>query len=615
MDLVPNAGGSSTDPFGIYRAEWLNTELFRLFARPDYFPELETARPCVLIGGRGTGKTTVLKCLSYEGQYELSNRDPEKIKEWKYIGFYHRTNTNRVTAFQGPELTEAKWSKAFAHYTNLLLCGHVLNFLDWHNERVELKALLDGDACRDVSLSLAMEVCTNHSELSTELKRSTKRFEQFLNNVDDTNLPELSLQGQPVDDLCDHILRMPHFVGKNLFFIIDEFENLLDYQQTVFNTLLKHCGTFFTFKIGVRELGWRIRSTHNPNEQLVSPADYERIDISQRLEGDSFARFAKDVCELRAHSSAEYPGEIVTSFPGLSLDEEAERLGVRARLEEQFEEMSCATSERQVLREMSPLEAFYVCYVARDSRVPISEVLVRRSSDRGKWSETYNNYKYTMIFTIREGKSGLRKYYCGWDTYTRLAGNNIRYLLELVAQARLLQKREAVDSSKSISPEHQTLAAQLVGKKNLMELEGLSIYGAQLTKLLLSLGRVFEVMAANPSGHAPEINQFYFQEDADLSEVETILTAAVMHLALVRSVANKRQEYDLKSFDYSIHPIYSPFFGYSHRKKRKMRVTPRLFTLLIVSPRDAIRQLLKLRKITSETPLPQQLSLFENFYR
>ncbi len=81
--------------FGGYRAEWLKGQLFELFTEPTYFPELETSRPCILVGGRGTGKTTVLRGLSYEGQFALHGEEANKIKELSYYGFYYRVNTNR----------------------------------------------------------------------------------------------------------------------------------------------------------------------------------------------------------------------------------------------------------------------------------------------------------------------------------------------------------------------------------------------------------------------------------------------------------------------------------------------------------------------------------------
>src|SRR4051794_32837194 len=111
---------------GLYKAEWLDEKLYELFREPYYFRELETKRPCVLIGGRGTGKTTVLKGLSYQGQYVLCGKDPDKIKDWSFFGLYWRVNTNRVTAFKGPELREEKWIIYFSHYLNLSLCQLML---------------------------------------------------------------------------------------------------------------------------------------------------------------------------------------------------------------------------------------------------------------------------------------------------------------------------------------------------------------------------------------------------------------------------------------------------------------------------------------------------------
>jgi len=60
-----------------YKAEWLKERIFELFREPDYFPEMAAESPCVLIGGRGTGRTMVLRGLSYEGQLALSALDVE----------------------------------------------------------------------------------------------------------------------------------------------------------------------------------------------------------------------------------------------------------------------------------------------------------------------------------------------------------------------------------------------------------------------------------------------------------------------------------------------------------------------------------------------------------
>lgn len=605
---------SPTDPFGLYRAEWLRDRLFQLYKQPAYFPELETDRPCVLVGGRGTGKTTVLRCLSYDGRFELESSDSTRISSWPYVGFYYRVNTNRVTAFTGSDVPLEKWRRVFGHYVNLLLCGQVTEFLAWWNELAPDSAALPTEACAAVAETLGIEPAHNIADLHKSIQSGRRRFETYLNDLDDAHLPRLSLQGQPIDELCESVRKVPGFRDKALFFIIDEFENLLDYQQEVFNTLIKHSGTHYTFKIGVRELGWRRRSTLNPSEQLVSPADYELIDIGRKLDGTNFDKFALEVCQLRAASIGENSLPVDELLPSMSLEQEALLLGINERVETILESLT-NTDVYATLNSMSPLEAYFVDWWSQSTKTSINAILAERKSKAKQWKERFNNYKAAVLFTIKRGKAGIRKYYSGWPTYVKLADGNIRYLLELVSQARLLHQQDGKSLAIPISPETQTRAAQNVGRKNLTELEGLSVDGAQLTKLLLGLGRVFEVMANQPEGHAPEVTQFHLPDDSRLDEtVSKLLTAAVMHLALVRTVSNKRMDLDLKSYDYAVHPIFAPFFGFSHRKKRKMALSAAQVRQLVERPRAAIREILDQNNRTADAPLPEQLQLFEGYY-
>ncbi|MBD0222652.1 hypothetical protein IAG11_22785, partial [Acinetobacter baumannii] len=166
-----------------------------------------------------------------------------------------------------------------------------------------------------------------------------------------------------------------------------------------------------------------------------------------------------------------------------------------------------------------------------------------------------------------------------------------------------------------IDYEFQTKATQLIAKKNFTELEGISINGATLTKLLLGLGRLFEVLASNSEGHAPEVNQFYLNNlSENHNNVEAILNHAVMHLALIRIPGTKINDSSTtKEFDYMIHPIFAPFFVFSHRKKRKLTLEPQDILTLIDDPKKALRYLIQKNKRPLEalqTSLPDQLDLF-----
>jgi hypothetical protein len=124
-------------------------------------------------------------------------------------------------------------------------------------------------------------------------------------------------------------------------------------------------------------------------------------------------------------------------------------------------------------------------------------------------------------------------------------------------------------------------------------------------------------MAQQLEGHAPEVNQFALVGGPDHKpEFDQLVSAAVMHLALVRTIATKRgDETDVKAYDYSLHPIFAPFFVFSHRKKRKMKVSEdQILGLASTSASETIRDVLKENGRLIDEDLPEQLLLFGKYY-
>lgn len=608
---------------GLYKAEWLNGRLFDFFNEPGYFKELMTGRPCVLIGGRGTGKTTVLRGLSYQGQFALNEEDTSKIREWPFFGLYLRINTNRVTAFRGPEISEDKWVAYFAHYMNLCFCQLMLDFSLWHEEKTGEAIEIREKDWRRVLTTLHLQGVDSLSDLAEEVEILILEFEASINTIIDSPPENITMQGAPLDALSKALISSPQLKGRQFFFLLDEFENFEDYQQRLLNTIIKHSNSEYTFKVGVRELGWRQRATLNKNEQLTSPADYAKINISEVLKPSIFKEFAKNVVESRlnfAFSGSQHERITVHGLlPELSDSEEADIL-VGSRYKALVEELEKALSSEDLVKakDIRPGHLFFIKYWAENNnKESFPEGVLKWLNDPGEWKHRVTNHFYSSMFTMRKGKRGIRKYYSGWDTYLGLANGNIRYLLELVHAAILRQSEESGDVISQVSHELQTKAAEDVGRKNLSELEGLSVDGAKLTKLLLSLGRVFQVLAADPGGHTPEVNQFYLQgnESGSDNRVKSILDQAVMHLALVRQPGNKlTDETDTREYDYMVHPIFAPFFVFSHRRKRKIGISGDMVIMLVESPRDAIKEILDRNNRFEEVSLPDQLQLFGSYY-
>ena len=330
----------------------------------------------------------------------------------------------------------------FAHYINLEFCETIVNFLEWHAVRYPNCPNLSVAALQRIAATLELDRPETQVALRTSLILSKLRFEAAVNNVaGHESLPHLSLQGAPIDVLMQEVKALPQFQAKYFFFLVDEYENLDAYQQRVLNTLIKHCGELYSFKVGVRELGFREHSTLNEAEQLIHPADYKRIDITGELAG-RFDEFAAKVCRRRLSrvfgAEAPVPDPRVL-LPGLSAEEEAYRLGVREVVS--FVVMELKSNRKFGVRfgawlsEVDSLEVFALKARAEAEGISTEEKLLSILGDRGKWGEQYDNYKYAYLFKIRRGKRGIRKYFAGWRAFCLLSGSNIRYLLELVDQA------------------------------------------------------------------------------------------------------------------------------------------------------------------------------------
>jgi len=558
----------------------------------------------------------------------MAEKKRDAVSTWDYLGFYYRINTNRVAAFQGPELDESAWTRLFGHYINLELCEKVFRFLNWYAALFPDAEQLTAEMLGPFAASMLYKEPLDQASMAKRLELSRLRFEGQVNAIGDrADSIQLTMQGAPVDALMEAVKTLPQFKGRPFFFLLDEYENLTDTQQRICNTLIKHCGDLYSFKVGVRELGLRQRSTLNSHEQLIHPADYKRIDIADELEG-RFTEFAERVCRQRltaALSGSREAPSLDEVFPAMTADEEAELLGVGTLAEEirnKIKRAATPLSHVQWAMSRSDLELFTLSRRAEAENVSLEDKAQEAFADQGKWKSQYENYRYAYLFVIRPRKRGIRKYYTGWKTYCALAANNIRFLLELVDQALTRQLNSGLAPLTPIEARVQTEAAQFTGHKNLRELEGLTIHGAKLTRMLLGLGRVFQVMAEDPVGHTPEVNQFNVTTTDSLGltpeeseQVDSLLRAAVMHLAILRYSASKLQEEsDIKQYDFTVHPIYAAFFGFSHRRKRKIALSPRDVLDLVSDTPAAVRAILNRQNRTQPEELPDQLRLFEGIY-
>ncbi|MFF1527967.1 hypothetical protein [Cellulomonas sp. NPDC058312] len=539
------------------------------------------------------------------------------VGAWDHIGLYWRIDTNVVAAFAGGRVERDEWSRMFGHYINLSLVSQLLDFLSWARSQDSID--YSGSEIELSGTALALQLKDTPGDLEDfrrKLKENLVAFEADVNNIDDGKVPRLSIQGRPIVELVRSITTIAPFKGKTVYFLLDEFENLSDYQQRCFNTLIKHSGDApYTFKVGVKETGHREVGVAHSSETLIEPSDFVTIDISDRLKKHDFAAFADSVCTQRLSRIAEFQGSMQDALPKVTAEDEARILGAQQRRQQVRAQIGNAERRRQ-FDQWTDLQAVFVGYWSGAMRVTVDDAIDEFVLEPSLWRKRLNNHQNAMLFTLRRGMVGQRKLYAGWETFVALAEGNIRYLLQLVGEALSRHIADGKQLTAPVSPEIQTAAAQQIGLRILKQLPGMAAQGAQLAKLVLGLGRVFQVMASQPEGHTPEISQFR-TEGSPSQEAQELLDAAVMHLALVRFPGDKRaaNSGETSDWNYMLHPIFAPYFVYSHRRKRRMTVSSRDLIALTKNPSPTIGKILQKHSRNDRAePLPEQLDLFEGFY-
>lgn len=604
--------------FGDNRAEWPSVHFKDLFVPPTYLKKLESLRPCFLVGGRGTGKTTSLQSLRYNSRLERLESTGMSFGDQEYLGFLVRMNKNRVRAFFGSNIAEAQWSKYFAHYFNLLVCGELASMAIWLQEKTG--NTLNPDAVALVSSELGLKENDDLELLPGAIKKAISQLQLVVNNPTLTFTVVLSMAESPLRTFAE-VLKGSNLLGERIVFCcIDEYENLLDYQQAIINTYIKHAEPPLSYKVGVRKKGLRNRQTLDGQDLLKTPDDYMEIEIAD----EGFDYFARAVAELRLNCAKRIglsvPEHLREFLEELSFSDEATLLGATNVADSVLDELQ-DTAAYAFFANKPKAETYFLRFWQESEGKPLLDLAQDWIQNESEWKTRLGNYGYASLFWFSKGKKGarIRKYYCGERIFLSLAAGNIRYFLELIDTA-IGYELEATPQPAGIlkiSAKSQTLAARNVGRRRLNQLEGLADHGVQLKRLVLAIGKVFFELAREPCGRTPEATSFVLSGNADdVTHIYDLLEEGIAHLAFESDPRTKlTSKAEMRDNEYRLHRIFCAFFEISHRKKRRISFDAEcLLGVLKDRPKKAISALLDDRQQSPEEELPEQLALFSAFY-
>ena len=595
----------------------------------------ETRKPRVIVGGRGCGKTMLLRYLSHESAFSPKRPSPDQ-STLKHIGIYWRADTQFASLLQGRNQPDHLWRAAFGHLSALVLGKEILGALQSiANSQLQLITSHDLKALDFSPLSTPnVPLPTTLSEFVSFLDASLFEFEHWANDIQ--TIPQPSFLPAPVfvRRLVDTVLaQLPQFHDIVFFAYIDEYENLTVLQQQVVNTWIKHSEPPLIFNLAMKRNGFKTRKTLG-EERLADIHDFRPVDLEDFGQESEFSLFAAEILLLRFHNAQvpldafnpdllrdplatahrrtpEYSRSLFSIarelLPSWSVDELTAQVFDDNAL---FRQLEMRITKGLELRgeQTIPAARFLRPQHPTPAAIVVPALLARHRLTTQQIIEEFDKHFAGKPSGFQQGTLWLHNIflaayldlfaslvracpiYSGFDTYCHMSKGNVRHFLELCHTAFTAS---STAHPTAISPKQQAEAASQVAVSLLPEVRSFGNLGNNLHSFLLRLGRLFALSQRRTAQSEPERTHFAIKDGED-SITDGAL--ALLREAVKWSVLFEERETKAKSFgspqvvDYVLNPIYAPYFQISYRKGRKLELSGQDFNILSTGSADEFRK-------------------------
>lgn len=614
--------------FKANRAEELGLDVWGDFVIPLFYEEidlLDATKPRRITGGRGSGKTMLLRYLSHHSQFSTSRLSGDNFN-FSSIGLYWRADTNFLTMFTKQGVDEENWIRLFKHYMVLEISSEVLssimsisksNFSGVNSHDLNgLKFLELQDYVGDVP--------TDYEGVRKYIKRKIRECESAVHNPKEISnikiFPDSFLIEGIIGAVKDGISALKE---SNFCVFIDEYENLLEYQQRTINTRIKHSQFPLIYHVAMKRNGMETSKTLG-TESIQGIADYRNFDLDEMLSERDFDLFAaelflsrlspmgvlseehdifdmdvlRDKNKIKERTDADYKRAIVslveTILPGKSYSEMAvEAVSQSTHRNKLLKSINSLLKERgagNVVADDFCREGFERALIvlpallARKSNHPetlVEEFSKHISGEKSSFDAWIANNFVGCYLQMYRAYDRVCPFYSGFNTFVALSKGNIRHFYELCNAAMV--RSDISESKLKIDTMTQVLAARAASEEILNEAPTYGRLGGKIRAFIYNLGHIFEFSHMRKTQSESEVNHFSIKGGfSSLDEIDAkFLSEAEKWGVLYQEKGTKNKDKsNPDNSDWILNPIYAPFFFISYRKKRKIDLSPEEFRIL-----------------------------------
>jgi len=599
----PNAD----NPFRRVRTE--NFESIQIlansFARPESgrYDKIIEIKPTRLEGGRGSGKTMILKSMTAQvGVYRLHKRT-FKETNLPYYGVYCRLTQGSFATQAGnilDHITESQANLLFITEFNFQLVNSLIDEIYSCTDRriFDISSKEETEVCQLIGRQIYSGQGTNNTinnflDLKAAIQNELGILNDYLSRKilgETGNYPGVFINKDKLRTICKTIItNISDLNGKTIYFLLDEYENLLPFQKIVVNTFVKWSEQgYFSIKFSSKKTGFKNPQTLE-RQEIEEGHDYSRIDLdydlSKAVHRTNYRNLLLEICQKTLKN-------------------------------EGFRE----TNIEKVLETKSPFSGYESDIVEMYNQI-LEKQHKGNYASLGKLQqqEIKKRLEIGALYRVL-AKKHKKRHYSGFEDLMTLSSGIIRYFLELCGTSYYYAIQDNVDvkNGKQIKSQHQSDAVYALSgyylyniRKNLVQ------YGADIHRLVIDSGDIFRAKILNhltePEAARISIIDPHNLSDGTHEKITKILDLAEMHSVMQTFVGiggiRPKHKSDVQPSEYILNRIYSPILEYSPRCRWR---TPFSTSDLEGLINPEAREVIKYNLIQKVSPIPKKSRIIKS---
>lgn len=656
-------------PFDVVRAEDFGGDLYEFYEplekliRKVSGVDITGSRPVFLIGGRGTGKTMVLKFLSIEMQLkdyikkvykkeklisELNTHDILTfLKEKKFIGLYLRFKSIEYDSFKEDQKIlfkpyfSIKVAEQIFYFLEILKKSNVIEIeQEFKISEQFIKYIVEPKKKIEYDFNNILDFIKNDILPLFEIILEKSSFYSFEKIKNDYKIP-IILYEKIIFSLSDYIFNEINVLkGKNLFILLDELEFLNDYQKRCIGELIRGSDeTSVIFKIGSRYMP-KILPVGDSDEVLQEPHDIRIINITKSLnaahgsENSDYSKLIKNVLNKRLNNSQFFKNKGIVKieqlFPNYSIEEEATKL-VKGRKKHWQRFKSYVKKENNVnkvidlLSNLNPIieKLNMLLYYRENKPEEINEMFNEFLNKKNKkYATLYSKNSLNLLFQLY-GDYRAEKKYAGINVIIHLSSGIIRNAIEICNQALNVAYNYGYQPDKENPLD---VNYQHIGCKFHAELQYDDITRIPLNKGLIvqefinQIGTIFKALHMDRFLIEPEPTHFETNYSEIKKDAKEYFDAAIQYSYIQEKPSMYPKRYEIaRKKDFLLNRVFAPYFNISHRIRGRTYISAVQIQNLILGDdkernkirREIIRQNTKKREIDFD--LQKKITEYKEF--